>query len=150
MYHRPMTAREREFSLAIRASMNGKTCMAIALDAIAPYYHNHGQQAERAFAFTVLGILRNADPYGDNDIGSVQVKSRRATLKPETDSKAEFFAYVSNDLRTAWVMTPETWADFVALFSGIEKASERSAHGEYRRRIGSADRKMETWLSARA
>lgn len=137
-----MTAREINLMVTIRAAMNGKDIISMEMKTIPPkYVNNHGQEAERVFAFTTLGIERKADSYAANDIGTMQVKSSHASLNKKTDSIAEYFVYVSNDLKTAWILTPDLWEKFETEFAAMEC-------GVYR--IGRANRKMEKWLSEKA
>lgn len=108
-------------------------------------YANNGLHKEQWLAYVLTGVRRKADnkPFSDGgDIGLIQVKSSRATIcKGETLNaiyehmsmdKAEVFAYVCDDVRTVYYMTPSEYIEFVLEFASVvadSSSHRKSSHG---------------------
>ena len=107
---------------------------------IPPYYKNKGQQAERAFRYTVTGRLEKADNLPIYDLfyngKTFQIKSPRATICRGVDLEQGIKAqdidvWVFVDTRTyehAYLMSEQEFIDFCNLFA--EKTPTFEANGK--------------------
>ena len=96
-------------------------------------YKNNGQHAQQVVAYNLLGIHQKADNkpfYAGGDVGTMQVKSARATICKGTDIRA----HVAEDGATCYgyltyggdlyIMTPAEYIEFVEEFAYVSRDSE--------------------------
>lgn len=87
-------------------------------------YKNRGQAAEQVFRFTMTGEVFKADNRkGAPDFENVQIKTSRATICNGlflvdwiSENPAEVFAYVTKDLKLAYMMNKTEFHCFVVRF----------------------------------
>ena len=121
-------------------------------------YKNHGQQAEVVFKFTMCGEIIKADntPYTvSGDYEDIQIKSSRATVCKGTDidkhlneDKANRYAYVIEDLSTAYIMNKTEWKEFVREFATLTRESQKNG-GNEKLRLKRESTTMLQWLRVR-
>jgi hypothetical protein len=131
----------------------------ITLLPIAPFYKIAGQQAERAYRYTVTGRLEKADnlPHtAGGDCEGVQVKSARATVCKGLDLEAylnedgaKAYAYVIKDFSKAYVMTRALYVEFIKAFGTVDRESDKNGGG-VKIRLKHESKAMLEWLRARA
>jgi len=104
-------------------------------------YANNGQHAQQKAAYTLLGVYQKADNkpfYAGGDVGTMQVKSARASICKGTDIRAHVkadsatcYGYVIKDFKTMYVMTPEEYIEFIDKYAyvGRDSSKARSASG---------------------
>lgn len=104
-------------------------------------YANNGQHAQQVVAYTLLNEHQKADNkpfYAGGDVGTMQVKSARASICKGTDVRAHVaadsatcYGYVTKDFSTLYVMTPEEYVIFVDKYAYVARDSSkaRSASG---------------------
>ena len=122
-------------------------------------YKNAGQEKERRFSLDFFGIDRKADnvPHtAGGDCGIYQVKSARATVCKGLDldsyldaDGAKAWAYVTNDMLSAYVMNRAEWTAFVKAFGTVTYESKKNGGGA-KIRLKHESREMLEWLEARA
>lgn len=120
------------------------------------YYKNRGQQAERAFRYTMTGRLEHADNLQGADCLGIQVKTSKASICRGLDIRAhvaqdsaEGYAYVLADLSTAYIMSPEEWIVFIDNFGHADRDSNGRNGGGIKIRLKTENKAMRTWLEAR-
>lgn len=134
-------------------------------------YANNGQHAQQKACYTLTGKYQKADnkPFtAGGDVGTMQIKSARATICKGTDVKAHValdgatcYGYVTKDFKTLYVMTPEEYIEFVGLFAYATNDSTTArksgnGHGgsngggvKLKLRTCAEDEKMYRWLEGR-
>ena len=128
----------------------------ITLKEMETLYKNIGQEAERRFRFTMTGEIAKADNLAHNlgaDCLHYQVKSARATVCRGTDivaylttDKATEFAYVSADLKTAYIMSKTEYIEFVIKFGTVTRESAKNG-GHEKTRLIAEGREMRECLA---
>ena len=117
---------------------------AITMATIERVYKNNGQHAEQVFRYTVSG-----------DCEDIQIKSARATICKGNDiashlatDKAERYAYITADFKTAYIMSKIEYLTFATLFATLTKESLKNGGAE-KLRFKSESKAMLEWLQAR-
>lgn len=119
------------------------------------YYKNRGQQAERAFRYTMTGRLEHADNLQGADCLGIQVKTSKASICRGLDIRAhvaqdsaEGYAYVLADLSTAYIMNPEEWVVFIDNFGHADRDSNGRNGGGVKLRLKTENKAMREWLTS--
>ena len=141
----------------------------ITLETIERVYTNNGQHAEQVLAYTLTHEIRKHDrvPFDKgSDIPEfkMSVKSSKASLMSgnyctkETKEEiiAEFlmrtasecFAYVLEDLTTAYVMDKVEFAEFCREFSGMSRESSKNG-GKAKVQFYKENSRTREWLASR-
>lgn len=120
-------------------------------------YANNGLHAQQVVAYTLLGERMKADnkPFtAGGDVGTMQVKSARATICKGSDIKAHValdgatcYGYVTKSFDTLYVMTPSEYIEFVDRFAYIDHDSataRKSSNGHGGSNGGGAKLKLRT------
>lgn len=139
--------------------------MTITLTETFRNYKNFGQHAEQVLAYTLTGEIRKADKvpfYMGSDIPEYEmsVKSSKFSLMNGNACESqtfegiceEFFAkvvskkfaYVTQDM-VAYVMNIEQFRQFVYLFCGLERESQKNG-GRYKVKMRAESKKTLAWL----
>lgn len=129
----------------------------ISMLSIAREYANNGQHAEQVFRFTMTGIIFRADNRPASESGDyldIQIKSARATVCKGTDLEgylamdaANRYAYVTNDFKTAFIMTKTEWKQFVYKFGTVARESQKNG-GKEKIRLKTESKEMREWLES--
>ena len=128
-------------------------------------YKSNGQHKEQALAYVLTGEIRKADKipfYMGSDIPEYEmsVKSSKFSLMNGnacicqdfngiveeffSRAKSTKFAYVTNDM-VAYVMDIEQFRQFVYLFCGLERESQKNG-GRYKVKMRAESKKTIAWL----
>ena len=131
---------------------------AITMAAIKRVYKNNGQHAEQVFRYTMSGCICKADNTPatvSGDYEDIQIKSARATICKGKDiashlttDKAERYAYITADFKTAYIMSKIEYLTFATLFATLTKESLKNGGAE-KLRFKSESKAMLEWLQAR-
>ena len=121
-------------------------------------YKNNGQHAEQVFRYTMCGVICKADNKPSTECGDyadIQIKSARATICKGKDiashlatDKAERYAYVTSDCKTAYIMSKVEYLTFATLFATLTRESAKNGGAE-KMRFKSESKAMLEWLQAR-
>lgn len=130
----------------------------IAMTTIERQYKNSGQHAEQTFRYTMSGNICKADNRPATmcgDYADIQIKSARATICKGKDiashlatDKAEKYAYVTADFKTAYIMSKVEYFTFATLFATLTRESTKNGGAE-KMRFKSESKAMLEWLQAR-
>lgn len=120
-------------------------------------YANNGQHAQQKVCYTLTGKHQKADnkPFtAGGDVGTMQVKSARATICKGSDIKAHValdgatcYGYVTKGFDTLYVMTPSEYIEFVSRFAYVDHDSttaRKSSNGHGGSNGGGAKLKLRT------
>lgn len=131
---------------------------AITMATIKRVYKNNGQHAEQVFRYTMSGCIYKADNKPSTECGDyedIQIKSARATICKGKDiashlttDKAERYAYITADFKTAYIMSKIEYLTFATLFATLTKESLKNGGAE-KLRFKSESKAMLEWLQAR-
>ena len=131
---------------------------AITMATIERVYKNNGQHAEQVFRYTVSGHIYKADNKPatmSGDYEDIQIKSARATICKGKNiashlatDKAERYAYITADFKTAYIMSKIEYLTFATLFATLTKESLKNGGAE-KLRFKSESKAMLEWLQAR-
>lgn len=120
--------------------------------------YNNGQHAEQVFRYTMCGIICKADNKPatmGGDYEDIQIKSARATIckgnniaRHLATDKAERYAYVTADFKTAYIMSKVEYLAFATLFATLTRESTKNGGAE-KMRLKSESKAMLEWLQAR-
>ena len=131
---------------------------AITMATIKRVYKNNGQHAEQVFRYTMSGCICKADNTPatvSGDYEDIQIKSARATICKGKDiashlamDKAERYAYITADFKTAYIMSKIEYLTFATLFATLTKESLKNGGAE-KLRFKSEGKAMLEWLQAR-
>ena len=131
---------------------------AITMATIKRVYKNNGQHAEQVFRYTMSGCICKADNTPatvSGDYEDIQIKSARATICKGKDiashlttDKAERYAYITADFKTAYIMSKIEYLTFATLFATLTKESLKNG-GTEKLRFKSESKAMLEWLQAR-
>ena len=131
---------------------------AITMATIKRVYKNNGQHAEQVFRYTMSGCICKADNTPatvSGDYEDIQIKSARATICKGKDianhlttDKAERYAYITADFKTAYIMSKIEYLTFATLFATLTKESLKNGGAE-KLRFKSESKAMLEWLQAR-
>ena len=131
---------------------------AITMATIKRVYKNNGQHAEQVFRYTMSGCICKADNTPatvSGDYEDIQIKSARATICKGKDiashlttDKAERYAYITADFKTAYIMSKIEYLTFATLFATLTKESQKNGGAE-ELRFKSESKAMLEWLQAR-
>ena len=131
---------------------------AITMATIKRVYKNNGQHAEQVFRYTMNGCICKADNTPatmSGDCEDIQIKSARATICKGKDiashlatDKAERYAYITADFKTAYIMSKIEYLTFATVFATLTKESPKNGGAE-KLRFKSESRAMLEWLQAR-
>ena len=131
---------------------------AITMATIKRVYKNNGQHAEQVFIYTRSGWICKADNTPatvSGDYEDIQIKSARATICKGKDianhlttDKAERYAYITADFKTAYIMSKIEYLTFATLFATLTKESLKNGGAE-KLRFKSESKAMLEWLQAR-
>lgn len=126
-----------------------------SLPQIERHYTNNGQHAEQVYRFAMTGEICKADNLPHNlgaDCGLTQIKGARATVCKGLDlsayldaDKAETYAYVSEDFKTAYLMERAEWEQFCTAFGTVTRESDKNGGGA-KIRLKQENKKMREWL----
>ena len=118
-------------------------------------YANNGQHAEQVARFTLTGEIVKADnkPFtAGGDVLDIQVKSARATVCKGLDIRAHVeldganrYGYVTADVSTRYVMSPDEWIQFVERFATATTESPKNGGGS-KLRLSHESKAMREWL----
>ena len=132
--------------------------MTITMATIERVYKNGGQHAEQTFRYTMSGVICKADNKPSTECGDyadIQIKSARATICKGKDiashlatDKAERYAYVTADFKTAYIMSKVEYLAFATLFATLTRESEKNGGAE-KMRLKSESKAMLEWLESR-
>jgi hypothetical protein len=127
----------------------------INLLSLARTYANNGQHAEQVVRYTLTGEIVKADNIPatqGGDLGDIQIKSARATVCKGNDldaylqeDKANRYAYVTDDFKTAYIMSKDAWRDFVKAFGTLTRESHKNG-GKEKIRLKHESKEMREWL----
>ena len=127
----------------------------INLPTIPREYSNNGQHAEQVFRFALTGKVCKADNLpatAGADIADIQIKSARATVCHGSDldagiarDRANRFAYVTKDFRTAYIMSRAEWVEFCHRFGALTVESQANG-GSAKWRLNKESKAMREWL----
>ena len=130
----------------------------ITMATIERTYKNNGQHAEQTFRYTMSGVICKADNKPSTmggDYADIQIKSARATICKGNDierhlaeDKAERYAYVTADFKTAYIMSKVEYLTFATLFATLTRESQANGGAE-KMRFKSESKAMLEWLQAR-
>ena len=131
---------------------------AITMATIKRVDKNNGQHAEQVFRYTMSGCICKADNTPatvSGDYEDIQIKSARATICKGKDianhlttDKAERYAYITADFKTAYIMSKIEYLTFATLFATLTKESLKNGGAE-KLRFKSESKAMLEWLQAR-
>ena len=131
---------------------------AITMATIKRVYKNNGQHAEQVFRYTMSGCICKADNTPatvSGDYEDIQIKSARATICKGKDiashlttDKAERYAYITADFKTAYIMSKIEYLTFATLFATLTKESLKNGGAE-KLRFKSESKAMLEGLQAR-
>lgn len=121
-------------------------------------YKNHGQALEQEFRYYITGEIAKADNLRADkgcDLGTLSIKSARATVCRGTDIKAHLatdkataFVYLSK-AKKAYTMSREEYIAFVETFAKVQYESKKNG-GHAKLRLGHETRALIEWLEERA
>ena len=129
---------------------------------IPPHYKNKGQQAERAFRYTLTGKLEKADNLPMYDLfyngKTIQIKSPRATICRGTNlengikaQNIDIWAFVdTRDFKTAYLMSTDEFIEFCLVFAEktptFEASGKNGGKSKEKRKLKESSSKMFNYL----
>ena len=115
-------------------------------------YKNNGQHLEQLYRYNVSGKMMKADNLKGNDLGSVQIKSARASVCKGLDFEsfilndtALVYAYVVADGSKAYEMNKTEWIEFVSMFGTVITESNKNG-GAVKIRLSTETKRIVAYL----
>lgn len=126
-------------------------------DTFARTYANNGQHLEQCARFFLTGTIAKADNKAHTDggdVGSLQLKSARATVCKGNDIEkylatdgATEYGYITKDF-VLYTMNRNEYIEFCTVFGTKDRESTANGGGE-KIRLKSESKKMLEWLATR-
>lgn len=109
-----------------------------------PANYNRGHAVEWKIGYELTGTPARANNHKGADVEGWQIKSPKASVSDETESKGFIFGF--SDENFFYEMSKEEFAEFLQEFSYIDKNSKT---GERKIRIKNDTKKMRWWFLER-
>lgn len=131
----------------------------IKLETIERTYKNNGQHAEQVARYTLTGKIEKADNlpfWAGGDVGTLQIKSSRATVCKGLNVNAHIdadaatmYGYVTADFSTLYIMNIDEYLEFVTYFGTVTNESPKNG-GSVKVRLKTEGNMMREWLRRKA